>query len=383
MWWLILGCVPGFPAAPGFLDNPGHDFDGDGFTEGEGDCDDARGESWPGAPEICDGLDNDCDGEIDWPTPADAPSWYADGTCDGLDNDCDDLVDDDDPDMTGPATWYRDADHDGYGVADNTLDSCTQPTGYVALGTDCDDANDWIHPSQLESCDGVDENCDGTIDEGVTTRYYLDTDGDGYGLLTTWLDACDHPTGYVENADDCNDADPLAWMGGIETCDGSDNDCDGSTDPTDSAGCVQYYYDYDGDGYGISNMNTCECSGSGYYTATESGDCDDADALVNSGAGNCGLMGTIDVSAADGVFTASGAASDFGEWGTIAGGEDLNQDGWADLVFSSPGANSNTGEIYVSYGPHTGGALDLTVHADVTLTGSGPGAYAGGGQCIK
>ena len=213
MWWLVLGCVPGFPPAPAFLDNPGHDFDGDGFTEGEGDCADARAETWPGAPEICDGLDNDCDG---------------------------------------------------------------------------------------------------------------------------------------------------------------------STDPTDSEGCVQYYYDYDQDGYGLSNMNTCECSGSGYYTATESGDCDDVDALVNSGAGNCGLMGTIDVSAADGVFTASGAASDFGAWGTIAGGEDLNQDGWADLVFSSPDANSYTGEIYVSYGPHTGGAIDLSVHADVTLTGSGPGAYAGG-----
>jgi hypothetical protein len=77
------------------------------------------------------------------------------------------------------------------------------------------------------------------------------------------------------------------------------------------------------------------------------------------------------------VYTASGVASDLGILGTISGGVDLNEDGWDDLVFSSPNANSNTGEIYVSYGPHTGGSLDLSVHADLVLLGSGPGAYAG------
>ena len=109
------------------------DAGGDGYASNV-DCNDADAAINPGATEICDGIDNNCDGNID---------------------------------EAGGATWYADADGDTYGDAASTTVSCDTPAGYVADNTDCNDGNDAINPAATEVCDGVDNNCDGNIDEGI------------------------------------------------------------------------------------------------------------------------------------------------------------------------------------------------------------------------
>ena len=125
-----------------------------GYTADATDCDDAAAAVNPGASEVCNGVDDDCDG----------------------------ATDDDDAslDATSTATWYADGDSDGYGDAGSTTDSCSPPSGYVADATDCDDGDSGVHPGATETCDGVDQDCSGTLS-------WLEVDADGDGLLTCEL----------------------------------------------------------------------------------------------------------------------------------------------------------------------------------------------------
>jgi hypothetical protein len=88
--------------------------------------------------------------------------------CDGVDNDCDGLTDDADPSVVGQALWYRDLDGDSYGNPDITSSACFQPDGYVGTGTDCDDNDAAKHPNGSEILDNKDNDCDGLIDEGLS-----------------------------------------------------------------------------------------------------------------------------------------------------------------------------------------------------------------------
>ena len=95
---------------------------------------------------------------------------------------------------------------------------------------DCDDLNSLINPNAEEICDGADNNCDGQIDEAVTSIFYQDNDADGFGDPELFVEACDPQEGYVGNGSDCDDSTAEAYPGGTEICDGIDNDCNQEID---------------------------------------------------------------------------------------------------------------------------------------------------------
>ncbi|MDO8629598.1 MAG: putative metal-binding motif-containing protein, partial [Phycisphaerales bacterium] len=131
--------------------------------------------------------------------------------------------------MTCPS-WYADSDGDGYGDAAGSQQACAQPAGYVSEGTDCDDTNASIYPGATEVCNGLDDDCDGAIDEGAGTIWYLDWDGDGYGDPSNALLACTQPPGRVADFSDCDDTNATVHPGAVELCNGVDDDCDQTID---------------------------------------------------------------------------------------------------------------------------------------------------------
>jgi hypothetical protein len=229
------------------------DADGDGHTKyslGGDDCDDLDPSVYAGAPEICDGKDNDCDRVID------------EGVL---------------------GTLFRDADADGYGDSANTIFSCSAVSGYVSNDDDCDDSNPARHPGATEICDNIDGNCDGVGDDYLMQNYYRDLDSDGYGNSTIILRACSQPTGYVSQGGDCNDSNPAINPAAVEICDGVDNDCDGQTDEGGSPRA--WYYDGDNDGYGDANGTpTMACTSPGQYYVLNNADCDDTNGNIHPGA---------------------------------------------------------------------------------------------------
>jgi len=130
-------------------------------------------------------------------------------------------------------TYYLDSDADGYGDAAMSLDTCINDLTwtYVTNDLDCDDTNPAINPDQSETCDGIDNNCDGLIDEGLELfTYYLDTDADGYGDAAFAKDTCQATPieGYVANDLDCNDLDSAINPDAFDEPDnGIDEDCSG------------------------------------------------------------------------------------------------------------------------------------------------------------
>ena len=302
------------------------DADGDGVSALMGDCDDGDAGVHPGAEEICNEVDDDCDGTVDgfdavgsgwfdgdgdgygteWLCQPDLDLVGAGGDCnDGdpavnpgaievcneVDDDCDGIADDGAPVLT----WWPDDDGDGYGDLDGpTLQQCEQPIGYAGNSRDCDDAEHDLHP----------EN-----------PWYLDADGDGYGDPAQLVETCTPEPGYVDNDLDCDDARPQVNPDGQEVCDDedADEDCDGLVEDADDSATDFHTWYLDGDGDGLGDhrvpVDACEAP-SGYVDGAS--DCDDTDAEI--GAGSCAIV-DIDGSSPNGdpcVLYGDGRVACFG-----------------------------------------------------------------------
>lgn len=197
------------------------------------------------------------------------------------------------------ARWHEDGDADGHGDPAVFVESCDQPAFWVSAGDDCDDADASAHPGATETCDGVDDDCDSEIDEGLETgTWWDDADGDGFGDPATQTTGCSPPEHPVDNADDCDDADNLTYPGAPETCgDGRYNDC----------------------------------------------------GLVSE---SCGLSGVVSVAAA--AATLYGEAEDARAGQALAGAGDLDGDGALDLLVAAPedpAGGLSAGAVYLVQGP--------------------------------
>ncbi len=297
----------------------------DGYVADATDCDDTNAEVNTGGVETCNGLDDNCDGNVDegfaavvyadtdgdgYGDPGTGACGARDGyvsddtdcddtnaaintsaseVCDGVDNNCDGTVDE--STATDATIWYPDADGDGYGDAYNSQPACTAPDGTLADGTDCDDTKPAVNPAAIEVCDGVDNNCDGFVDESTASDasiWYYDSDGDGFGDASISEAACAQPAGYTSPAlaTDCDDTNAAVSPAATEICDGVDNDCDALIDDADPSlditTATSWYLDGDADGYGLGTAVIACTQPAG--TAPLSGDCDDTDPAYNPGA---------------------------------------------------------------------------------------------------
>ncbi len=306
-------------------ENPA-DTDQDGYPA-DVDCDDGDPGVHPGAGEVCDGADQDCNGLADDGLPFETYFLDEDGdgygtytvatvscepvagyvlqpsgtpfdcddgdagvhpdapeTCDGVDQDCDGSVDE-----GVQSTYYLDADQDGHGDPSAPRQACDIPDGYVTGGTDCDDGQASVYPGAIETCNERDDDCDGDIDDGVTTTYFADADGDGFGDASSQVQACAAPVGHVADDTDCDDQDRYTYPGAEELCNGRDDDCDcaGASGPCepeiDEGATTTYYLDSDGDGHGTATDTTEACAPPAGYAVT-AGDCDDERADTYPGA---------------------------------------------------------------------------------------------------
>ncbi len=240
------------------------DADRDGYSIIAGkDCNDNDAAIFPRAREVCNGKDDNCNGRID----------------DGLPQN----------------QYFLDMDKDNYGGPAGVRACSLQVAQANALGIiisanggDCNENNPAIHPNANEVCNGLDDNCngqidetcpqpeicdgkdndlDGVIDNGVLLSFYKDADLDAFGNPNVVQQACQPPANYVAVSNDCDDANVAIYPGAAEACDKLDNDCDGAIDDD---------FDKDRDGY----VNGPGC---GVYYARQ--DCDDSDPLKYPGNG--------------------------------------------------------------------------------------------------
>ncbi len=222
------------------------DWDGDGFVASE-DCDDTLAWVHPGAEETCDGIDQDCDGEVD-------------------------------EDATDAHTWYADADRDEHGDPEASVRACAQPLGYVLKADDCDDTRAQTYKGAPEICNGNDDDCDGEVDEQGGVTWWVDADGDGWGNLFEQVISCGGE-GFAPFPGDCDDGDPDVHPGADEICDGIDQDCNGQLDDNPVGGDL-WYRDLDGDGWGDASVEVPSC-GVPSQAAPVAGDCNDLDSSVH------------------------------------------------------------------------------------------------------
>jgi hypothetical protein len=369
----------------GFLAGIERDLDGDGYVAcsedaggwdgtppvGFDDCDDFDTTVLPGAAELCDGLDNDCDGTI--PTDEsdadldghvsctiDAGGW--DGVAITGGDDCDDgdaatyvgateiVGDGVDQDCDGGELCYVDVDGDGVHDGSTTVtsdDADCDDAGEVDASTpsgDCDDGDSTVYAGATEVVgDGVDQDCDGG------ELCYTDADDDGYRPDTTSTVAsvdedCDDSgeASLIEPTGDCDDTTADRNPGATEVCDALDvdEDCDGLSDTDDSSldpdSAGIWYVDGDGDGFGADDdPGTVACEDPSDASTTyvsDATDCDDADPAISPSATE--ICDALDVDE-----DCNGVADD-ADSGTASAGKSLwyvdgDEDGFGDPLLTA------------------------------------------------
>lgn len=230
----------------------------EGYVVDSSDCDDNNGLVNPGvAEDPCNGIDDNCNGIVDEGqeygcTDPVACNFDPEATCD--DGTC-----------NFPTLWYDDDDGDGFGDPNAYVWALDAPAGFVTDNSDCDDSNAGVFPGNAEvPCNGLDDNCDGTVDEGsaagctdtaacnydaaatcddgscmLPAPWYFDHDTDGYGSLSVVYFGCTPPPGTIAVSGDCNDLNPAVNPGTNEVgCNGIDDNCNGLTDEAGEQGCT-------------------------------------------------------------------------------------------------------------------------------------------------
>ena len=365
------------------------DADGDGTADPH-DCAPDDPAIHLDAPELCNEVDDNCDGQVDegvkidtWPDldgdghgHGSAPrsgcpmnGWSdldddcddkdasihpgAEDTCNGVDDNCDGVKD------AADTTWFADADGDTYGDDTTAVATCSPPAGYVVTGGDCDDSDAAIHPGATELCNALDDDCDGTADLGYETTWYSDADGDGHGSPLGSQTTCAPPSGWVLTGDDCRPSEATAYPGAPEACNTIDDDCDGAVDEG---------FDVDGDGHYdevCSFGDDCDDRDDTVYTAAPEVCGDGLDQDCDSLDLHCGYEGTYDLTYADVRATNSEAVSTAGH---VDHG-DFDGDGNEDLLFNAISASA----AVIVHGPLSG-AVDLSTAATY-FQGDGSAIY--------
>jgi len=379
------------------------DNDNDGYAVEGGlcgipDCDDHDDTIHPKAVEICDSIDNDCNG----------------------------IIDDQDTGISDQGTWYADTDSDSYGDFSNSTLSCSQPGGFVGDDTDCDDTATAVNPGASEVWyDGADQDCDGKNDydqdmDGYVdinwnsqaggsalgtddcndtevninpnTIWYEDSDTDGHGSPSVTLQQCTQPTGYVFSNSDCDDTNNTINPAADEVCDDTlDNDCNGLIDAADfNCSCIDtgnisitYGQTLGGNHIDLTSIVNVNSSENLLYTVTESESniCDidangtyfEAENFTNTMDGSPNFIEDISQESyfGTGYLLADGANT---SWScpSTAGGQEYS------LNFSTPGTykvwvrayalNRRSNSVFIGVDGICAGSLNITPQNQWTWT---------------